>query len=195
MRLLAARRAPPLRAPAASPSPTAAPRQHRALGAAAAAAAAAEGARGGAGVRRHRLSLAPMMDVTDVHFRELCRLMSGTAALYSEMVVGTTVTRGSAGVIERELWLPEAHREERQSVLQLGGGDPATLAAAAAAALQRGYAELNLNVGCPSPKVAGAGAFGAALMLAPRTVAECCAAMQVRAKRAEHCASVAAFGA
>ena len=40
------------------------------------------------------------------------------------------------------------------------------------------YDEINLNCGCPSDRVAGAGRFGASLMLHPELVAECCAAVQ-----------------
>ncbi len=45
-------------------------------------------------------------------------------------------------------------------------------------AAQYGYDEINLNCGCPSDKVAGAGCFGASLMLQPQVVAECCQAMR-----------------
>ena len=61
---------------------------------------------------------------------------------------------------------------------QLGGSNPATLGPAAAMAARYGYDEINLNCGCPSDKVAGAGCFGASLMLQPRVVAECCQAMR-----------------
>jgi len=61
--------------------------------------------------------------------------------------------------------------------LQLGGSAAPSLAAAAAVARRYGFAELNLNCGCPSPKVAGAGCFGAALMSTPEAVADACAAM------------------
>ena len=63
------------------------------------------------------------------------------------------------------------------SVLQLGGSDPESLGRAAAIAAPYAYDELNLNCGCPSPKVAGKGNFGAALMLEPELVADCVAAM------------------
>jgi tRNA-dihydrouridine synthase len=63
-------------------------------------------------------------------------------------------------------------------VLQLGGSDPGKLAAAAHIAARYGYDEMNLNCGCPSDRVAGAGCFGAALMLRPEVVAEGCAAMR-----------------
>ena len=75
----------------------------------------------------------------------------------------------------RFLWFPS---EQRPLVLQLGGSDPAKLAAAARIAARYGYDEINLNCGCPSDRVAGAGCFGAALMLRPEVVAECCAAMR-----------------
>ena len=61
---------------------------------------------------------------------------------------------------------------------QLGGSNPETLAAAAKIIAKYDYDEINLNCGCPSEKVAGAGCFGAALMLQPQLVAKCCQAMQ-----------------
>ena len=63
-------------------------------------------------------------------------------------------------------------------MLQLGGSDPGKLAAAARIAARYGYDEVNLNCGCPSDRVAGAGCFGAALMLRPEVVAAGCAAMR-----------------
>ncbi|GFH11605.1 uncharacterized protein HaLaN_07135, partial [Haematococcus lacustris] len=77
------------------------------------------------------------------------------------------------------LWFPP---EQRPLVCQLGGSDPATLAAATALAVQYGYDEINLNCGCPSDRVAGAGCFGAALMLQPQLVADCMAAMAAAAQ-------------
>ena len=61
---------------------------------------------------------------------------------------------------------------------QLGGSNPKTLAAAAKVVAKYGYDEINLNCGCPSERVAGAGCFGAAMMLQPQLVAQCCQAMQ-----------------
>ena len=63
--------------------------------------------------------------------------------------------------------------------LQLGGTDPLVLAEAAAIGAQLGYHAINLNCGCPSAAVAGAGRrSGAALMREPSHVASCCRAMQ-----------------
>jgi tRNA-dihydrouridine synthase A len=61
-------------------------------------------------------------------------------------------------------------------VLQLGGCNPAKLAECSVLAREAGFDEVNLNVGCPSPRVK-AGSFGACLMTEPRLVAECLTAM------------------
>ena len=117
-----------------------------------------------------RLSVAPMMDWTDRHCRYLHRLLSRRALLYSEMVTAAAVVHG-----DRERLLGFSP-EEQPVALQLGGSEPALLAAAVRAALDYGYAEINLNVGCPSDRVQS-GAFGACLMREPDLVARCVAAM------------------
>jgi tRNA-dihydrouridine synthase A len=61
--------------------------------------------------------------------------------------------------------------------LQLGGCDPKELAAAARIGAAAGFAEINLNVGCPSDRVKN-GSFGACLMLKPALVASACARMR-----------------
>ena len=61
---------------------------------------------------------------------------------------------------------------ENPVVLQLGGSCPIVMKDAALIAQKYGYKEININVGCPSPKVAGAGSFGASLMLEPYLVAQ-----------------------
>ena len=119
------------------------------------------------------LSVAPMMDWTDVHYRSLARLLSKKAWLYTEMVVDTTLIHNRD--VGRFLEFPES---QRPIVCQLGGSDPAKLAAAAAVAARYGYDEINLNCGCPSDRVAGAGCFGASLMREPSRVAEACRAMR-----------------
>jgi len=67
--------------------------------------------------------------------------------------------------------------QEHPLAMQLGGADPQALAKAAAICAERGYDEINLNVGCPSDRVQG-GNFGACLMRTPLLVAECVAAMK-----------------
>jgi tRNA-dihydrouridine synthase A len=71
-----------------------------------------------------------------------------------------------------------AHNPEEHPVaLQVGGADPAELAQAARWGEQAGYAEINLNAGCPSDRVQS-GRFGACLMREPELVADCVAAMR-----------------
>jgi tRNA-dihydrouridine synthase A len=66
---------------------------------------------------------------------------------------------------------------EHPVALQLGGCDPRELAAAARIGAAAGYAEINLNVGCPSDRVKN-GSFGACLMLKPKLVADCVRSLQ-----------------
>jgi len=118
-----------------------------------------------------RISVAPMMDWTDRHCRYFLRQFSPSALLYSEMIHAAAILRGA-----RERLL-KFSAEEQPLAIQLGGSDPAQLAAAARIAVDLGYAEVNLNCGCPSDKVQ-AGSFGACLMAQPALVAECVAAMK-----------------
>ncbi|MEG3661559.1 tRNA dihydrouridine(20/20a) synthase DusA [Celeribacter halophilus] len=118
-----------------------------------------------------RLSVAPMMDWTDRHCRYFHRLMSRHALLYTEMVTAPALVRGGA------VHLLDYNSEEHPVAVQLGGSDPAELAAATGFCVERGYDEVNLNVGCPSDRVQS-GAFGAVLMKSPDLVADCVRAMQ-----------------
>ncbi len=118
-----------------------------------------------------RLAVAPMMDWTDRHCRYLHRLLSRQTLLYTEMVTAPALVRGGA------LHLLDHSPEEYPVALQLGGSDPAELAQAARLGAQAGYAEVNLNCGCPSDRVQS-GTFGAVLMKQPALVAECVSAMR-----------------
>lgn len=111
-----------------------------------------------------RLTIAPMMAYTDRHFRYLLRLMAPRALLHTEMITTAALLHG-----DRERLLAY-HPSEHPLAVQLGGSDPEALAKCAALAEQCGYDEVNLNVGCPSPRVSEA-RFGACLMAAPRLVA------------------------
>ncbi len=121
------------------------------------------------------LSVAPMMDRTDRHYRFFMRQITRRTLLYTEMVTTGAVLRG-----DRERVLGFDPRE-KPLALQLGGDDPADLAACARIAEQMGYDELNLNVGCPSDRVQK-GRFGACLMAEPDRVAEAVAAMRTAAR-------------
>lgn len=118
-----------------------------------------------------KLSVAPMMDWTDRHCRYFHRLLSRETLLYTEMVTAKAVIHGHR---ERLLGF---HPAEHPVALQLGGSVPAELAEATRIAVEFGYDEVNLNVGCPSDRVQS-GSFGAVLMEQPELVADCVAAMQ-----------------
>jgi tRNA-dihydrouridine synthase A len=127
----------------------------------------------------YRFSVAPMLDCTDRHYRLLMRQISRHSLLYTEMVVGQAlhhIEREGHRVQQRLTRLLGFDPEERPLALQLGGDDPAILAAAAQLGAAWGYDEINLNVGCPSEKVQK-GRFGACLMAEPQRVADCVAAM------------------
>ncbi len=117
-----------------------------------------------------RLSVAPMMDWTDRHCRYFLRLVVPDALLFTEMVTADAIIHG-----DRERLLGH-DLAEHPLALQLGGSDPEKLAQAAKIAMDYGFAEINLNVGCPSDRVQS-GRFGACLMAEPALVAECCDAM------------------
>jgi tRNA-dihydrouridine synthase A len=118
-----------------------------------------------------RLCVAPMMDWTDRHCRYFHRLLSPNARLYTEMLHAYAVLRGDRAR------LLDYDPSEHPVALQLGGSDPALLAAAARIGADWGYDEINLNVGCPSERVQS-GRFGACLMYEPNLVADCVAAMR-----------------
>ncbi|MEZ4267585.1 MAG: tRNA dihydrouridine(20/20a) synthase DusA [Myxococcota bacterium] len=117
------------------------------------------------------LSIAPMMDRTDRHFRFMMRQLSRYALLYTEMLTTGAVIHGDR---EHLLGFDAA---EHPVALQLGGDDPAALAEAAKIGADWGYDEINLNVGCPSSRVQS-GCFGASLMARPERVAEAVDAMR-----------------
>jgi tRNA-dihydrouridine synthase A len=120
-------------------------------------------------------AVAPMMDWTDRHCRVFHRSLSRHAVLYSEMVTALAVKHGDR---QKLLGFDPV---EQPVVLQLGGSDPLLLAEASKVGEDFGYAEINLNVGCPSDRVQG-GHFGACLMAEPRLVADCIEAMQSAVK-------------
>ncbi|WP_020175172.1 tRNA dihydrouridine(20/20a) synthase DusA [Methyloferula stellata] len=123
--------------------------------------------------QRFIFSVAPMMEWTDRHCRFFHRVLSRHARLYTEMVTTAAILRGHR---DRLLAYDAA---EHPVALQLGGSDPADLAAAAAIGADFGYDEINLNIGCPSDRVQE-GAFGACLMREPALVGDCVAAMKAR---------------
>lgn len=116
------------------------------------------------------ISVAPMLDWTDKHCRYFLRQISHHAVLYTEMVTTGAIIFGKGDYLA-------FNQEEHPVALQLGGSDPTDMARCAVLAQERGYNEVNINVGCPSDRVQN-GRFGACLMAEPETVANCVKAMQ-----------------
>ena len=112
-----------------------------------------------------------MVDRTDRHFRMLLRAITRRTLLYTEMIsLSAALGRDQQRVLGFD-------PVEGPLALQLGGDDPARLAEAAVVATAMGYDEIDLNCGCPSPRVQK-GRFGVILMKDPARVAECVAAMR-----------------
>ncbi len=116
-------------------------------------------------------AIAPMMDWTDRHCRYFHRQITRSALLYTEMITARAIKHGDRNKL---LYFDE---REQPVALQLGGSEPAILAEAAKIGEQRGYVEINLNVGCPSDRVQD-GRFGACLMADPKLVADCVSSMR-----------------
>ena len=118
----------------------------------------------------NRFSIAPMLDWTDRHCRYFHRLLTRNTLLYTEMVTTGAILFGKGDYLQYSA-------DEHPIALQLGGSDPDALAKCARIAEERGYDEINLNVGCPSDRVQN-GRFGACLMASSQLVADCVAAMR-----------------
>lgn len=120
---------------------------------------------------QHLVSVAPMMKRTDRHFRWMMRLITRRTLLYTEMIPAPALLHGDR---ERLLGYEAG---EHPVALQIGGDDPKMLAECVLIAQDYGYDEINLNVGCPSPRVQK-GNFGACLMQTPEVVATSVEAMR-----------------
>jgi len=123
-----------------------------------------------------RLSVAPMMECTDRHFRYLVRLISRRTRLYTEMVTANALVHSVRAGRSPMRFLAH-HSDEHPLALQLGGSEPALMAQAARMGVEAGFDEINLNIGCPSDRVT-VGRFGACLMAEPALVANCVRAIR-----------------
>tara|TARA_B100000945_G_scaffold286741_1_gene257850 strand:+ start:1623 stop:2624 length:1002 start_codon:yes stop_codon:yes gene_type:complete len=122
--------------------------------------------------KSHKLSIAPMMDCTDKHFRMIMRKISSKALLYTEMIVAQSLIYSE----RKEVFL-SFNSDEHPISIQFGGDNPLFLGEVAKMAQDWGYDEINFNVGCPSKKVSS-GNFGASLMNQPSKVELCIEALK-----------------
>ena len=108
-----------------------------------------------------RALLAPMAGVTDRAYRELCMSM-GAGFCVSEMVSSKALSFGSKKSEE----LMDISLQERPCGIQIFGDDPSCMAEAAEAAMRHNPDIIDINMGCPAPKISGNGS-GSALMKDP----------------------------
>src|SRR6266513_1374405 len=117
-------------------------------------------------------AIAPMAGMTDTAFRRLVKRHGGCGLVVTEMVSSEGLVRG----IDRTLEYAEYTEEERPIAIQIFGGDPDTMAAAAQIVEGMGADIVDVNMGCPVPKIARPNA-GCSLMREPAHAAGVIAAM------------------
>ena len=117
-------------------------------------------------------ALAPMAGTADRAFRELC-VDFGAAYVVGEMVSAKGITYQS----DRSCELLELSERERPAAVQLFGNEPETMAQAAVTAMRYQPDIIDIDMGCPAPKIAGNGS-GSALMKDPVLCGEIVAAVK-----------------
>src|SRR5580693_7783236 len=117
-------------------------------------------------------AMAPMAGMTDTAFRRLVKRHGGCGLVVTEMVSSEGLVRG----IDRTLEYAEYTEEERPISIQIFGGDPQKMAAAAQVVEGMGADVVDVNMGCPVPKIARHSA-GCSLMREPGHAASIIAAM------------------
>ena len=117
-------------------------------------------------------AVAPMAGMTDTAFRRLVKRHGGCGLVVTEMVSSEGLVRG----IDRTLEYAEYTEEERPISIQVFGGDPEKMAAAAQIVESMGADIVDVNMGCPVPKIAKHNA-GCSLMREPAHAASVIAAM------------------
>jgi tRNA-dihydrouridine synthase B len=125
----------------------------------------------------HPVALAPMAGMTDTAFRRLVKRQGGCGLVVSEMVSSEGLVRG----IDRTLEYAEYTEEERPVSIQIFGGDPAVMARAAQVVEGMGADIVDVNMGCPVPKIAKYNA-GCSLMREPEHAARVVKAMVAAVK-------------
>lgn len=123
------------------------------------------------------IGVAPMAGMTDTAFRRLVKRHGGCGLVVTEMVSSEGLVRG----IDRTLEYAEYTEEERPVSIQIFGGDPAKMADAAQIVEAMGANVVDINMGCPVPKIAKHNA-GCSLMREPEQAAAIVASMVQKVK-------------
>ena len=118
------------------------------------------------------VGMAPMAGMTDTAFRRLVKRKGGCGLVVTEMVSSEGLVRG----IDRTLEYAEYTEEERPVSIQIFGGDPVKMADAAQIVEGMGADIVDINMGCPVPKIAKHNA-GCSLMREPEHAAKIINAM------------------
>ena len=116
---------------------------------------------------RNPVVLAPLAGVSNRAFRRVCR-MTGAQLCYTEMVSSEAVVRSNRKTLDSLL---ATDPEDRPTVVQIFGADPAHMAETARRLDKSPFTAIDINMGCPAPKVEKSGG-GAALMKDPDHAAE-----------------------
>lgn len=124
----------------------------------------------------HVISIAPMVDRTDRHFRYFARLLTKKTLLYTEMITAQAIIQG-----DRKKLL-DFNSNENPISLQIAASNPDELYKAVKIAEDWNYDEINLNAGCPSDRVSG-NMMGASLMAYPKLIAEMISSMKSATKK------------
>ena len=122
------------------------------------------------------ISVAPMVDKTDRHFRNFVRMINKDVQLYTEMITAQAIINGD---LEYLLGFEDI---EHPIVLQIAATNPKEAFEAVKRAEEYNYDEINLNVGCPSDRVSG-NMMGAYLMAFPELVGDIVTAIKKATKK------------
>ena len=125
----------------------------------------------------NQVFLAPMAGVTDLPFRLLCR-EQGAGCVVTEMVSAKAILYNNRNTKE----LMQIHPQERPAAIQLFGSDPDIMAQIAARIEDGPYDFIDVNMGCPVPKVVNNGE-GSALMKNPKQAEKVLSAMVKAVKK------------
>ena len=128
-------------------------------------------------ILENNVILAPMAGVTDLPFRLLCR-EQGAGCVVTEMISAKAILYNNRNTKE----LMQIHPQERPAAIQLFGSDPDIMAQIAARIEDGPYDFIDVNMGCPVPKVVNNGE-GSALMKNPKQAEKVLSAMVKAVKK------------